>query len=81
MEPQVTVSRYRHTRYWAVKDAQDQLICVCLYKRGALEAARRLNGPTDSTAPVLRDASPAWATETPDPRPSSPTIQSPYARC
>ncbi len=62
MEPQVTVSRYRHTRYWAVKDAQDQLICVCLYKRGAIEAARRLNAPIDLTAAVLREASPAWLT-------------------
>ncbi len=62
MEPRVTVSKYGKTRYWAVKDAHDQLICVCLYKRGALEAARRLNAPVDLTAAVLREASPAWVT-------------------
>lgn len=37
-----TVTRYRHTRYWAVRDRAGQLICVCVYKRGALEVARRL---------------------------------------
>ena len=38
----ITVSRHKHTRFWAVRDAGGELICVCVYKRGALEVARRL---------------------------------------
>jgi len=38
-----TVTRYREGRYWAVRDCAGQLICVCVYKRGALEVARRLD--------------------------------------
>ena len=36
------VERYGKSRYWAVRDAQGMLVCVCLYKRGALEVMRRL---------------------------------------
>ena len=36
------VERYRNSRYWAVRDAEEMLVCVCLYKRGALEVMRRL---------------------------------------
>ena len=31
-------------RYWAVYDADGTLVCVCLYKKGALEVVRRLSG-------------------------------------
>jgi len=36
------VERYGHTRYWAVIDADGSLICLCVYKRGAMEVLRRL---------------------------------------
>ena len=36
------VERYGKSRYWAVRDAEEMLVCVCLYKRGALEVIRRL---------------------------------------
>jgi hypothetical protein len=36
------VERYQNTRFWAVRDAQAMLVCVCVYKRGALEVMRRL---------------------------------------
>ena len=36
------VERYQNTRFWAVRDAQEMLVCVCVYKRGALEVMRRL---------------------------------------
>jgi hypothetical protein len=36
------VERYGKSRYWAVRDAEEMLVCVCLYKRGALEVMRRL---------------------------------------
>jgi hypothetical protein len=29
-------------RYWALYDAAGELVCVCLYKRGAAEVLRRL---------------------------------------
>jgi len=36
------VERYQNTRFWAVRDAEEMLVCVCVYKRGALEVMRRL---------------------------------------
>jgi len=32
----------RYGRYWAVRDEQGQLICLCVYKKGAMEVVRRL---------------------------------------
>jgi hypothetical protein len=32
----------RYGRYWAVYDTEDILVCICLYKEGALEVVRRL---------------------------------------
>ena len=32
----------KYGRYWAVYASDGALICVCLYKRGALEVLRRL---------------------------------------
>lgn len=40
-----TVSRYG-LRYWAVVDQDGILVCVTLYKRGAVEVARRLSTAT-----------------------------------
>jgi hypothetical protein len=31
-------------RYWAVYDDAGVLVCVCVYKKGALEVVRRLQG-------------------------------------
>lgn len=36
----MTIQKYG--RYWAVYDA-DGLVCLCVYKKGAAEVARRLN--------------------------------------
>jgi hypothetical protein len=33
----------RYGRYWAVYDAGGALVCVTVYKRGAVEVARRLS--------------------------------------
>jgi hypothetical protein len=38
----MTITRYG--RYWAVYDAHGTLVCICLYKKGALEVVRRLTG-------------------------------------
>lgn len=39
----MTVSRYGR-RFWSVTDAAGALVCVCVYRKGALEVARRLSG-------------------------------------
>ena len=36
------IARYGKTWFWAVYDG-DTLVCVCVYKRGALEVLRRLS--------------------------------------
>jgi hypothetical protein len=36
------IERYGKTRYWAVIDTDGSLVCLCVYKRGALEVQRRL---------------------------------------
>lgn len=39
----VTYRKHVGTRFWAVLDAAGALICLCVYKKGAQEVARRLN--------------------------------------
>ena len=39
----VRIERYGHSRYWAVYDTHGELVCLCVYKRGALEVVRRLS--------------------------------------
>ena len=41
------VERYKQGRHWAVIDAQDQLVCLCVYRKGACEVARRLERSDD----------------------------------
>lgn len=36
----MTVRRYK--RFWAVYDAIGELVCVCVYRKGATEVVRRL---------------------------------------
>jgi hypothetical protein len=36
------IERYGNTRHWAVRDRDGSLICLCVYKRGAMEVLRRL---------------------------------------
>ncbi len=36
------IARYRNTRYWAVIDTEDTLVCLCVYRKGALEVVRCL---------------------------------------
>ena len=36
----MTIKRYG--RYWAVYDANGTLVCVCVYRKGALAVVRRL---------------------------------------
>ncbi|HYW14340.1 MAG TPA: hypothetical protein VE871_20400 [Longimicrobium sp.] len=34
----------RYHRHWAVVDPTDELVCITVYKRGAVEVVRRLAG-------------------------------------
>ena len=38
----MTIRRYG--RYWAGYDAGGELVCLCVYQRGAREVVRRLSG-------------------------------------
>ncbi len=40
------IARYRNTRYWAVIDTEDTLVCLCVYRKGAMEVVRRLQART-----------------------------------
>jgi hypothetical protein len=53
-----TVTRHRHSRYWAVHDPAGDLVCVCVYKRGAIEVARRLAVAPASGAYYLSETPP-----------------------
>ena len=33
----------KHHRFWAVRTGQGRLVCLAVYKKGALEVVRRLN--------------------------------------
>ena len=39
----MTITRYKLSRFWAVYDPSGALVCVCVYRRGADEVARRLS--------------------------------------
>ena len=36
------IERYGNTRYWAVRERDGSLICLCVYRKGAAEVVRRL---------------------------------------
>jgi len=36
------VERYGNTRYWAVIDTDGTLVCLCVYRKGAIEVVRRM---------------------------------------
>jgi hypothetical protein len=52
---EITINRHGRTRFWAVRDTSGELICVCVYKRGATEVAGRVDA---GISYCLRDASP-----------------------
>jgi hypothetical protein len=59
----ITIAKHGRTRFWAVRDADGELICICVYKRGALEVARRLVLHSTSSDCCLRETSPEPARE------------------
>ena len=36
------IERYGKTRYWAVRDRDGTLVCLCVYRKGAQEVLQRL---------------------------------------
>jgi len=42
------IERYRKTRYWAVVDAAGTLVCLCVYRKGAVEVVKRLRELDDA---------------------------------
>ena len=38
----MSICRHKKSRFWALRDADGALVCVCVYKRGAQEVQRRL---------------------------------------
>ena len=43
----MSVEKYDGTRHWAVYDDDDELVCLCVYKKGAIEVSRRLGIAAD----------------------------------
>ena len=44
------IEKYGKTRFWAVYDTDNELICLCVYLKGAQEVLRRLQGQKTSHA-------------------------------
>ncbi len=40
------VARWKRSRYYAVYDQYGELVCLAVYKKGAIEVARRLSERT-----------------------------------
>jgi|SoiMetStandDraft_2_1073263.scaffolds.fasta_scaffold09604_3 hypothetical protein len=36
------VERYGNSRYWALRDTTGELVCLCVYRKGAEAVLRRL---------------------------------------
>lgn len=51
------IVKQRHSRYWEVRDPQDELVCITVYKKGAAEVVRRA-GVRDETGAARRSAAP-----------------------
>jgi hypothetical protein len=59
----ITIAKHGRSRFWAVRDGDGDLICVCVYKRGALEVARRLTSAPASNDGYLRETPPEISRE------------------
>ncbi len=50
-----TVTKHGQSRFWAVHDPAGELVCVCVYKRGAVEVIRRLESAPPASL-ILHEA-------------------------
>jgi hypothetical protein len=46
----MSIRKYGH--YWALYDDAGELVCICLYKKGAAEVLRRLQRPALPAPPT-----------------------------
>ena len=56
----VSVSRHKKSRFWAVREPDGTLVCLCVYRKGAQEVRRRLT-QRETTMPRPH---PGWRTHT-----------------
>ena len=40
--PSYRIIQQKHGRWWEVRDPEEELVCLTVYKRGATEVVRRL---------------------------------------
>lgn len=69
-----TATKHGHSRFWAVHDSAGELVCFCVYKRGAVEAARRLQPAPVSALELKESVRPA----APRPQISPPRQDGPF---
>ena len=41
-KPAFTIIKQKHSRWWEVRDPDDELVCLTVYRKGAREVVRRL---------------------------------------
>lgn len=41
-KPAYTITKQKHSRWWEVRDQDDELVCLTVYRKGAHEVVRRL---------------------------------------
>jgi len=41
-KPAYTIAKQKHSRCWEVRDPDDELVCLTVYRKGATEVVRRL---------------------------------------
>lgn len=41
-KPTYTIIKQEHSRWWEVRDADHELVCLTVYRKGAQEVVRRL---------------------------------------
>jgi hypothetical protein len=41
-KPTYTITKQKHSRWWEVRDPDDELVCLTVYRKGAREVVRRL---------------------------------------
>ena len=41
-KPAYTIIKQKHSRWWEVRDPENELVCLTVYRKGAREVVRRL---------------------------------------
>jgi hypothetical protein len=40
--PAYSIIKQKHSRWWEVRDPEDEMVCLAVYRKGAREVVRRL---------------------------------------